>query len=106
MRLAAALESIDWSIEAMITVKEAIQAAMQFVAETFGEGTLASLRLEEVEPSPDDACWYITVSLVRGMGAGAMAAALGVDSKARDYKTVTVDAQTGTVKSVKIRQLA
>lgn len=90
----------------MIPVKNAIQAAMQFVADNFGEGVLANLRLEEVEPSADDAFWEITLSMVRGTGPGAMAAVLGGDSRARDYKTVTVDARTGDVKSVKIRQLA
>jgi hypothetical protein len=90
----------------MVTVKDAIKAAMQFVAENFGEGALSSLRLEEVEPSEDGNEWFITLSLVRGVGPGAMAAALGVDSKARDYKSVTVDAKTGTVRSVKIRQIA
>jgi hypothetical protein len=90
----------------MIDVKAAIKAAMEFVAENFHEGALSSLRLEEVELSTDDACWHITLSLVRGDGVGALAAALGTDSRARDYKTVAVDAETGTVKSVKIRQLA
>ena len=84
----------------MITVKEAIKAAMEFVAETFGEGVSVEFASREIEPSADDTCWYITVSLVRGVGAGAMGAALGVDSKARDYKTVTVYAQTGAVKKV------
>ncbi len=48
----------------MITVKEAIKAAMQFVAENFGEGDLSSLRLEEVEPSKSGNEWLITLSLV------------------------------------------
>lgn len=89
----------------MISVTEAIKAAMRFVAETFGDG-LASLRLEEVERSSDDAYWNITVSFVRGSGAAALAAVLGAESAQREYKTVAVDAMKGTVESVKIRQLA
>ena len=90
----------------MVTVKDAIKVAMQFVAENFGEGLLSSLQLEEVEPSKDGREWLVTLSMVRGVGAGAMSSALGIDSKARDYKSVTVDAATGAVRSVKIRQIA
>jgi hypothetical protein len=97
----------------MINVKDAIKAAMLFVAETFNTGTstdpIASMRLEEVEPSDDGRHWFITISLVRGIGPGALGAMLGSRSESalecRDYKTVTVDAETGLVKSVKIRQL-
>jgi hypothetical protein len=90
----------------MIKVQEAIQAAMAFVAENFAAGNLSPLRLEEVEPSDDGTYWYITVSVFRGPPQSAFAQALvGVATEYRDYKTVTVDASTGTVKSVKIRQL-
>ncbi len=98
----------------MITVKDAIKAALQFIVESFNTGTsadpIASLRLEEVEPSDDGKYWFITISLVRGVGPGALGAMLGHDSEAslecRDYKTVTVEANSGAVKSVKIRDLA
>ena len=97
----------------MINVKDAIKAAMVFVGETFNTGTnadpIASMRLEEVEPSENGRDWLITISLVRGLGSGALSAVLGSLSeppaKHRDYKTVNVDGETGVVKSVKIRQL-
>lgn len=97
----------------MITVKDAILAALRFVAESFNMGSsadpIASLRLEEVEPSDDGKYWFITVSLVRGVGPRALGAMLGSDSEEsehRDYKTVTVEADTGAVTKVKIRELA
>jgi hypothetical protein len=89
----------------MIPVKEAVKTAMQFLAETFEGETLANPRLEEIEPSSDNAYWYITVSFFRNNARAAFAAALGVSSEGREYKTVAVDANNGTVKSVKIRQL-
>ena len=89
----------------MIDVKDAIKTAMQFVAETFGEVVLSSLRLEEVDRTVGPGNWHITVSFVRGSGPGALAAVLGTESRLREYKTITVDS-AGAVKSVKIRQLA
>jgi hypothetical protein len=89
----------------MIPVKEAVKAAMQFVAETFEGQILADPRLEEIEPSDDGLYWYITLSFTRGGPQANFAAALGVNSGARDYKTITVDASNGTVKKMLIRQL-
>jgi len=89
----------------MIPVKEAVKAAMQFLAETFEGETLANPRLEEIEPSDDGAYWYITVSFFRDNPRAAFAATMGVRLEGREFKTVTVDANNGTVKSMKIRQL-
>lgn len=86
----------------MITLKEAAATAMRFVVDAFSG---SEPRLEEVEPSDDGRYWYITVSIFRGPVTSSFADALGGRSEYRDYKTVTIDAETGTVKSVKIRQL-
>ncbi len=92
----------------MIPVKEAVKAAMQFLADTLEGERLENPRLEELELSDDNEYWYITVSFFRNNPRAAFAASLGatgVSSEGRDYKTVTVNAKTGTVKSMKIRQL-
>jgi hypothetical protein len=87
----------------MITLQEAIKTAMSFVADMFSG---SEPRLEEIETSDDGAYWHITVSLYRGPAQGSFAASFGGPSDYRDYKMVTIDANNGNVKSVKIRQLA
>lgn len=86
----------------MITHKQAATTAINFIMETF-PGT--NPRLEEMEASDDSAFWYITVSMFRGPTQASFADAMGNSSQYREYKTVKIDAETGTVKSVKIRQL-
>jgi hypothetical protein len=89
----------------MIPVKEAVKVAMQFLAETFEGETLLQPRLEEIEPSDDGTYWYVTVSFFRGLPPAAFADYVSGTSEGREYKTITVDANNGTVRSVKIRQL-
>jgi hypothetical protein len=90
----------------MITVKEAVKAAMAFVADMFSSENPQGLRLEEVDLSEDESAWHVTVSFVRGGALGAIATSLGFSSAGREYKTVTLRASDGKVQSVKIRQLA
>jgi hypothetical protein len=86
----------------MISLKEATMTAMTFVADTFPG---SQPRLEEIELSDDGAYWHITVSFYRGPAQSSFAASFGGPSEYRDYKRVTIDANAGNVKSVKIRQL-
>lgn len=46
-------------------VKEAVQTAFRHVADLFGNGQIANLRLEEVEFDPESKEWRITVSFSR-----------------------------------------
>lgn len=87
----------------MKTVTEAADIAMKFVTHTFGGA--ANGRLEEIDSSDDGRYWYITVSIYRGPPQGAFADSLAPSKEYREYKTVTVDAETGEVKKVVIRQL-
>jgi hypothetical protein len=89
----------------MISLKEAVQAAKESVAEIFGDQQIAGLRVEEVEFEERDDCWQITLSFVRSTNPGAVAAAFIGGDAGRAYKTVTVRASDGKVLSVKIRQL-
>jgi hypothetical protein len=70
-----------------------------------GEEALSDPRLEEIEPSDDGAYRYITVSFFRDNPLAAFAATMGVCLEGREFKTLAVDANNGTVKSMKIRQL-
>lgn len=86
----------------MIDVKQAVRVAAEYFTDlipTKAEGLL----LEEVELVERDGreCWSITFSTpLPAVGiANLMAGAR------KDYKVFTVDAETGQVKSMKIRQI-
>ena len=64
-----------------------------------------TVRLEEVELSEDDKHWSITFSFRTFPKSGATISE-GLFSSERQYKTVRLDAETGEVKSIKIRVLA
>ncbi|MET0396245.1 MAG: hypothetical protein ABW277_05445 [Longimicrobiaceae bacterium] len=93
----------------MIEIKDAVTAAMEFARRMYDDRELRGLRLEEVEASPDNNLfWKITLgwiepdysppSIMKGM--------LSQDSAPRVYKTFLVDANTGQVQSMKIRETA
>ena len=96
----------------MINVQEAVRLALEYCAPLFGE--VERLRLEEVELSEDEKHWLITI----GFDDPALSATkkvpstwsvLGLEPREtrideRQYKVVNLDAQTGNVRSVKIRR--
>jgi hypothetical protein len=92
----------------MIDVKEAVQsaknAAKDFLAE---DGALEDLLLEEVEFHDAENTWLITLGFnvvnknaLRGIGA-----ALAGNQYIRKYKAFSIDADTGKVKAMKIREV-
>jgi hypothetical protein len=92
----------------MLTVKEAVQAAERWIRDLYPEADIQHLRLEEVEFS-DDAHWRITLGWVEpAVRQNSLTAALQPDVYAlpRVYKTLEVDAETGAVRSMKIREVA
>lgn len=92
----------------MLTVKEAVQAAENWVRDLYPETEIRHLRLEEVEFS-DDAHWRITLGWTEpAVRQNSLTAALQPDVYAlpRVYKTLEVDAESGAVKSMKIREVA
>ncbi len=94
-----------------IDVKQAVRAAYAFVNDIYAEQNqpLNNLRLEEVEQSDDSHYWLITLGFDRpvegatGAYAG-LSASVGVPQVVRDYKILKVDAETGEVESMKIRE--
>lgn len=90
---------------AEIDLHTAIQIALHFFKETFGEYRLENVRLEEVERSDDGKHWLITI----GYNDPALQIPIPLmppSVKIRDlrqYKIIRVDALTGKAVSVKIR---
>jgi hypothetical protein len=93
----------------MITVKEAAQAAEKWVRDLYPQTDLEHLRLEEVELSEDERFWHITLGWVEPAVRGPTLRAMFSEefrTLPRVYKTLEVDAETGAVKSMKIREVA
>ncbi len=94
----------------MITLKQAALAAEAFARDLYPTDELQHLRLEEAEMSGDGRWWQITLgwaeSAVGTMGSALFPAALREVKLPRVYKTFFVDAESGVVASMKIRQVA
>lgn len=89
----------------MISVKEAVAKATDFARAVLEEDRARNIRLEEIglEQSPPDQSpprWVVTLSMTSLSPVGA-----GV-SVNREYKMFAVDANTGDVLWMKIRELA
>ncbi|MGA3025152.1 MAG: hypothetical protein ABSF98_10300 [Bryobacteraceae bacterium] len=80
----------------MIDVKQAVQASVRFAESILGPERAQQMLVEEVEYAEDRVSWVITLSLPAG----------GLQVFGKEYKTFVVDAETGEVRSMKIRQLA
>jgi len=98
----------------MVEIKEAVKAAIEHITVLYGAPR--SLQLEEVYLSEDDRYWLVTLSFLAeadeeeiftgpyGMIAEINKAAKGgIKRLVRKYKTVEVDADSGKVRSMKIR---
>jgi hypothetical protein len=86
----------------MINVKEAVEIGLRFADEFLGQAKLVEPRLEEVELEEfgDRTYWHVTVSFVREPSKLKEV----LEPAAREYKVVSIDARTGQVHSMKIRQ--
>jgi len=89
-------ESSLWYLADMITVTDAVRRAVEFAQSVLEVTRARDLLLEEVILDDQPPRWLITLS---------MPATEGLRLQ-RVYKTFTVDAETGTVLSMKIRELA
>ena len=94
----------------MLTVKDAVQAAQRWVRDLYPEEDLQHLRLEEVKLSDDERLWNITLgwaeSAVREPTSLSAMFSQDLRTLPRVYKTLEVDSESGTVKSMKIREVA
>lgn len=96
----------------MIEVREAVEAAEQFARDAFGEDELKYLRLEEIELDEVGEEWKVTLGWVtpedlsRFQARKGLAVITGPPGKLpRTYKLFRVNAETGEVKSMKIRDV-
>lgn len=80
----------------MLDVKEAARRASEYFAGLYSE-TINDVQLEEVEISEDGKNWLITLSYPVPPTITAIFK--------RKYKVFTIDAETGQVKSMKIRKV-
>jgi hypothetical protein len=96
-----------------IDVARAIEIADKTAREYYKEADLSTLRLEEVELNEDDGNWLITVSIMvdepppktSGFERELMGLAPVTADRVRIYKSFTIDADSGKVKSMRIRKL-
>ena len=83
----------------MIEVKAAANAAVAYLKQIFEEAN--TIQLEEVEISDDEKYWLITLSFDQKDKYGN-----SYSNRSRKYKTFKIDATTGNVLSMKIRELS
>jgi hypothetical protein len=105
----------------MIELKEAVTIALQHTREVFGAVEQpVDLRLEELELADDQTTWQVTVSFLRPIPwrstdiqsivhpwSDRQSRMFWVGGKpyTRDYKQLIVDAATGAVRSLRVREL-
>jgi len=90
----------------MITINQAVVNAMEFAASVLDEKRRQDPRLEELDSGDVDGAsvWLVTLSFEQPKRViGGMVLPSLND---RDYKTFTVNKETGEVLSMKIRELA
>ncbi|NEP39641.1 MAG: hypothetical protein F6K35_10475 [Okeania sp. SIO2H7] len=88
-------------------VKKAAIAAKQYFTSLWGINEIEDLRIEEVELSEDEKFWSITLGFNRPADKveDPLGEALDAPRYRREYKIFKVDAETGQIKSMKIRQV-
>ncbi|WP_027882179.1 hypothetical protein [Meiothermus rufus] len=87
----------------MIDAKEAVKIATEYIQTLFAERQIPELRLEEVELSPDNQFWEVTLSFVVREPTAYLS--LGEAARTREYKVFRINAETGQVQSMKIRKV-
>lgn len=86
----------------MIDVKEAVKATTEYFADFYADQSFSNILLEEVEYNEDEKAWSITL----GYSIPNPASVLGVNlPDYRRYKVFRIDAATGDVLSMKIRNV-
>ena len=89
----------------MLTVKEAVNRAFKFIHEAYADKTLHQLELEEVELSEDENHWFVTLGFsTPSSSRDAIETLVGTPRSERKYKIFKINAETGEIKSMKIRE--
>jgi len=94
----------------MIDMKQAVQTAMEFCRNLYGQEKSADFLLEEVELTEDEKFWLVTIGFNSGQGETIQpptSASGSSFSKRPDhvFKTMKVDANNGRALSLKIKKL-
>jgi len=87
----------------MVELRDAITIASEYARSIFEEKTLKNMRVEEVELSPDEKNWLITLGW-DDVFEDTKTPIAGFTEVKRVYKVFFVDKQTGNVSKVKIRE--
>lgn len=87
-----------------VNVQTAAQNATSFLQSLAPQigAEIIDIRLEEVELSEDEKFWFITLGFSRSVDTQF---AILQGQKQRDYKQFKIDAETGEVKAMKIRNV-
>lgn len=80
-----------------LTVKEAVQTAKGFVEDVLEGEDPTNVGLEEVEFSPADGTWKVTIGFSRPWNTtrGALATITGEQASKRAYRLVSINDNTG-----------
>jgi hypothetical protein len=93
---------------AMIDAKQAVKLAMDYLNEMYKTEDFRDILLEEVELTGDDKLWNVTVGFDRKQAsttAGPMASLVGpAEMYQRETRVFTIDAETGVVRSMKLKK--
>jgi len=90
----------------MIDVKQAVQAAERYARSVYPEPELQGLRLEEVTRSDDGERWNITLGWIEpAISRNGMLYPVGLQKLPRVYKVFEINAETGEVEAMKIRDV-
>jgi hypothetical protein len=88
----------------MIDAKAAFKAGVEFLAGLYPESPIVDPRLEEVELSGDERNWIITISYSDDARVNEMIKSVtGKAYLGRTFKELTVSADDGRVRSMKMR---
>lgn len=97
----------------MIDVKQAIKTAFDHINDLYDEGELKDLALEEVGLSDNERYWFVTLGFTRELSVplertstSVLEAFVARQRSMRVYKVFKIDALTGQLLSMKIREEA
>ena len=82
----------------MIDVKQAVNIASQYLISLYADKAPSDVQLEEVELSEDEKFWFVTLSFTERLSY--------LINLRKSYKLFKINADTGQVQSMKIREVA
>lgn len=93
----------------MIDAKAAVRKAMEYLKEMYDTDSFRDVMLEEADLSDDDRYWNVTIGFTRlqeSVSEGPMATLIGSSAVyRREYRVFMIDAESGVVRSMKIRKV-